>query len=205
MKNPGFSLSNRKMDVFDDEITFEKQKAYVTLDNFANSDGPIDSPRSLEACLRTGIDPAELIPKSLTEFVKNNEFREVAVMLHEHFEHRRQEKLATARKERNMIIEFLEKAEAAAAGLGSPVSAEAKGASPKGHSHNAEATKRLASSPKKHQSGSPGQHFSIGAEGEQDVEAKVGLSGGKGSRLRLFERKTRNSQRRIRRFSIFLV
>ena len=163
------------MDVFDDDVTFEKQKTYVTLDNFANSDGPIDSPRSLEACLRTGIDPAELIPKSLTEFVKNNEFREVAVMLHEHFEHRRQEKLATARKERNMIIDFLEKAEAAAAGRLSPGSPEAKGASPKGR-HNATATQKLASPPKMHNSPTPGGGLSIGGAEEQDVEAKVGLA-----------------------------
>ena len=157
------------MDIFDEDITFEKQKTYVTLDNFANADGPIDSPRSLEACLRTGIDPAELIPKSLTEFVKNNEFREVAVMLHEHFEHRRQEKLATARKERNMIIEFLEKAEAAAAGLASPGDTAAKGASPNGVA-SPTATQKLASSPKMHNSGPPG--LSIGG-GEQDVEAKM--------------------------------
>ena len=45
----------------------------ITLDNFLQDGGrpnKINSPRSLEACLRQGIDPSELIPLKMEVFIK---------------------------------------------------------------------------------------------------------------------------------------
>lgn len=41
-------------------------KKLVTLDMAAETGEPVNSPRSLEACLRTGIEPDELLPKYVT-------------------------------------------------------------------------------------------------------------------------------------------
>ena len=90
----------------------------ITLDNFLQEDGrprKINSPRSLEACLRQGIDPSELRPLKLEVFIEEeNELtglRDVAVAKYEHYEERRAEKLDLARQERNMIVGFLEEAQ----------------------------------------------------------------------------------------------
>ena len=90
----------------------------ITLDNFLQEDGrarKINSPRSLEACLRQGIDPSELRPLKLEVFIEEeNELtglRDVAVAKYDHYEERRTEKLDLARQERNMIVGFLEEAQ----------------------------------------------------------------------------------------------
>jgi hypothetical protein len=56
------------------------RKSLVSLEDFMKGKKPriINSPRSLEACLRQGLDPAELIPKSLAKFQEENDIREVA-------------------------------------------------------------------------------------------------------------------------------
>jgi len=52
-----------------------------TINNF--EDGAtareVNSPRTLEACLRTGIDPYELLPKSKKRFAKNKALTEEMV------------------------------------------------------------------------------------------------------------------------------
>ena len=90
----------------------------ITLDNFLQDGGrpnKINSPRSLEACLRQGIDPSELIPLKMEVFIKEEEeltgLQDVAVAKYEHYEERRNEKLDLARQERNMIVGFLEEAQ----------------------------------------------------------------------------------------------
>ena len=42
----------------------------VSVLSFLQVDAPIDSPRSLEACLRQGIDPMELRNKVLNDFTE---------------------------------------------------------------------------------------------------------------------------------------
>jgi hypothetical protein len=88
------------------------RKSLVSLEDFMKGKKPriINSPRSLEACLRQGLDPAELIPKSLAKFQEENDIREVAQVKYEHFEERRLEKLEQARNERAIIVNFLEEA-----------------------------------------------------------------------------------------------
>lgn len=98
----------------------------ISLDNFINPDTgrarKLNSPRSLESCLRQGIDPSELTPLSVDVFIKEEEeltgLKDVAVCKWEHYEERRNEKLSLARQERDLIIGFLE--EAAKTGVVSP-------------------------------------------------------------------------------------
>ena len=54
----------------DRSIKTGMRKQLVSLEDFLKGKKPriINSPRSLEACLRQGLDPAELIPKSLAKF-----------------------------------------------------------------------------------------------------------------------------------------
>ncbi len=88
------------------------KKQLVSLETFLKGKKPllINSPRSLEACLRQGLDPAELIPKSLAKFQQEEALREVAQCKYDHYEERRLEKLEQARAERAVIVNFLEEA-----------------------------------------------------------------------------------------------
>ena len=88
------------------------RKSLVSLEDFLKEQKPriINSPRSLEACLRQGLDPAELLPKSLAKFQAEEDLREVAQVKYEHSEERRMEKLEQARSERAVIVDFLEEA-----------------------------------------------------------------------------------------------
>ncbi|CAM9107953.1 unnamed protein product [Hapterophycus canaliculatus] len=75
--------------------------------NFEN-DGKaehISSPRSLEACLRSGFDPQELMPRRC--FAVKGELPELTEIRHNFFETRRKEKIAMVKKERQSIISFL--------------------------------------------------------------------------------------------------
>ena len=60
--------------------SYGMKKQLVSLEDFLKGKKPrlINSPRSLEACLRQGLDPAELIPKSLAKFQAEESLREVA-------------------------------------------------------------------------------------------------------------------------------
>jgi hypothetical protein len=88
------------------------KKQLVSLEDFLKGKKPrlINSPRSLEACLRQGLDPAELLPKSLAKFQAEEDLREVAQVKFDHYEERRLEKFEQARSERAVIVEFLEEA-----------------------------------------------------------------------------------------------
>lgn len=66
----------------------------INLENFEQHEGPIDSPRSLEACLRQGIDPVELRPRPLSYFAKPKQNKKVTLMLAEHYEKKRKGKSA---------------------------------------------------------------------------------------------------------------
>ncbi|CBN77673.1 conserved unknown protein [Ectocarpus siliculosus] len=67
----------------------------------------ISSPRSLEACLRSGCDPQDLMPRSSKTFAVKGELPELTEIRHNFFEARRKEKIAMVKKERQSIINFL--------------------------------------------------------------------------------------------------
>ncbi|CAM9178745.1 unnamed protein product [Sphacelaria rigidula] len=78
--------------------------------NFEGEDGkaePISSPRSLEACLRSGWDPQELMPRKPKSFAVRGELPELTEIRHNFFETRRKEKVEAVKKERRAIINFL--------------------------------------------------------------------------------------------------
>ncbi|XP_015268766.1 PREDICTED: coiled-coil domain-containing protein 177 [Gekko japonicus] len=66
----------------------------------------LTSPRSLEACARSAVKPVELLPRSLSELVKEAPGRSmrVAAGLYEVYEMDRQRKLQQCREERERII-----------------------------------------------------------------------------------------------------
>jgi len=63
----------------------------ISIDNFLdNKDRPIDSPRTIEACLRTGVDTSELYPQPLESFKENSrELPALTKIKAEHYEAKR--------------------------------------------------------------------------------------------------------------------
>ena len=80
----------------------------ITLQNFETAHKPINSPRALEACLRTGVDPATLLPKPLSYFKKKYKKDEIVLMHHNYHENKRQERLKKVHKERAKVLQALE-------------------------------------------------------------------------------------------------
>ena len=83
----------------------------MTIENF-HEDGvtrEINSPRSLEACLRVGLDPVELVPRSRNAFVSKDLTKQMIDIKYESFEKKRQDKIATVKAERNAIIQYTER------------------------------------------------------------------------------------------------
>ena len=99
----------------------------VTLDNVEElgRNFVINSPRSLESCLRLGLDTSELVAKDLNTFRQKFIPESVTMIKYNHYEQRRNENLKEARNERNMMIAAMKREEesqaaaaaAAAAGL----------------------------------------------------------------------------------------
>ena len=93
----------------------------VTLENVEDlgRNAVINSPRSLESCLRLGIDTCELVTKDITDFRQRFVPETVSKIKHEHYEKRRTESLNEAKRERKMIIAAVQREadEEAAAGL----------------------------------------------------------------------------------------
>jgi hypothetical protein len=64
----------------------------ISIENFEESSGTyrdINSPRTLESCLRCGLDPAELYPKSRSFFVSKELTKEMVDIKRETFEKKR--------------------------------------------------------------------------------------------------------------------
>lgn len=95
----------------------------------------INSPRSLEACLRVGLDPAELAPKPFKAFQSSDLTPQMVQIKFDQFERKRKDKIAAVQAERKAVIEYAEKkrqkaiaaaaAAAAAAGLDAAAAAAA--------------------------------------------------------------------------------
>ena len=95
----------------------------VTLDNFIElgKNAVINSPRSIEACLRLGLDTAALVPKNVADYSGMFVPEFVANVKWEHAEQRRTEALNEAIAERRTIIA----ATTASSGIGHSASAPA--------------------------------------------------------------------------------
>jgi hypothetical protein len=63
----------------------------------------------LEACLRSGLDPAELFPKSRASFNAKNLTKEMADIKFDAFEKKRLDKIDIVKKERTAIIQYAER------------------------------------------------------------------------------------------------
>jgi len=76
--------------------------------NFESDGGchPINSPRTLEACLRSGLDPSELLPQSRKAFIRPNLTDEMIDISYKKYESKRQMKIDLVKTERNKIINF---------------------------------------------------------------------------------------------------
>jgi hypothetical protein len=63
----------------------------ISIENFEVGDNirEINSPRTLEACLRSGLDPQELYPKSRSAFVSRKLTKEMIDIKFETFERKR--------------------------------------------------------------------------------------------------------------------
>lgn len=95
----------------------------ITVENFEDSGASekyreINSPRSLEACLRSGLDPAELYPKPKNLFLRSlkSSIRATSPLTAEmmdikfdSFNKKRSDKIAIVRAERTKIIQYAEK------------------------------------------------------------------------------------------------
>jgi len=66
----------------------------------------INSPRTLEACLRVGVDPSELDAKERGEFFAKGLNKDMVSMKYQSYERKRLEKIEDVKKERDSIINF---------------------------------------------------------------------------------------------------
>ena len=64
----------------------------------------LNSPRSIEACLRTGISATELLKRSQESFEEKGLSKDVVVLRYNHFETRRKEKIELLREERQKVL-----------------------------------------------------------------------------------------------------
>ena len=95
-----------------EETPEDNSKKVISLDNadFSNKSQIINSPRSLEACLRVGVDPSELYKLNMDEFKKK--YPDVKKLSQELLKYRyeaeekfREETVKQVVAERNKIIE----------------------------------------------------------------------------------------------------
>lgn len=83
-----------------------------SIENFEENGGnyrEINSPRTLESCLRSGLDPAELFPKPRAAFNAKNLTKEMADIKYDAFEKKRLDKIDIVKKERSSIIQYAER------------------------------------------------------------------------------------------------
>ena len=83
----------------------------ISIESFEDGENvrEINSPRSLEACLRAGLDPSELYPKPKNRFKTKKLNDEMIGMKYEHFEKKRLDKIQLVKMERNIIMQYAER------------------------------------------------------------------------------------------------
>ncbi|TYZ68274.1 hypothetical protein PybrP1_003423 [[Pythium] brassicae (nom. inval.)] len=98
-------------------------KKLVSIETCVRTGERVTSPRSLEACRRSGIEPDELQPKSVNEFLHERlggllaaKFslveKEAAVLRQRHYEQSRQAKLELVARERDAILQSQDNSDA---------------------------------------------------------------------------------------------
>ncbi|CDW82720.1 UNKNOWN [Stylonychia lemnae] len=82
----------------------------ISLENLDDYNGRalLNSPRSLEACQRIGLNPKELIYKPIEDFKDKNLDHQIVQIRYQHHESKRRELLYKAKKERGEIIKIIE-------------------------------------------------------------------------------------------------
>ncbi len=83
----------------------------INIENFeeGGTTHVINSPRTMEACLRVGVDPSELYRRKRGDFVEKGATKDMIKIKYQAFEKRRQEKIMDVTNERNAIIKFASK------------------------------------------------------------------------------------------------
>ncbi|KAG2385480.1 hypothetical protein C9374_003295 [Naegleria lovaniensis] len=84
-------------------VDYGEKKSLENFDEHSKEKILLTSPRSIEACLRTGIAPTELIYKDESEFYSKGATTDIVKMRWTHYESRRKEKLQSVREERHKI------------------------------------------------------------------------------------------------------
>ncbi|XP_043929933.1 coiled-coil domain-containing protein 177 [Protopterus annectens] len=99
------------VETMEDRQSEQSPLLHLDLSNFDSPEAEgsryvLTSPRSLEACVRCGVRPVELLPRSINDFVKQapGKSMRVATGLFEVYEAERQRKLQECRDERGKII-----------------------------------------------------------------------------------------------------
>jgi len=80
----------------------------INIENFEVGEArhAINSPRTMEACLRVGVDPAELYARKRGDFASKDLNKDMVKIKYQSFEKKRQEKIMDVKNERNAIITF---------------------------------------------------------------------------------------------------
>jgi hypothetical protein len=77
-----------------------------TVHTFEDAGREINSPRSLEACLRVGIDPSELAQRGVRSFNRKGLEEDLVIKLHTAFEKKRKEKIGLVIAEREQLMRY---------------------------------------------------------------------------------------------------
>ncbi|RNF01513.1 hypothetical protein TraAM80_06940, partial [Trypanosoma rangeli] len=91
----------------------EGRTVVVSLDNFERAPrvkGVLNSPRSLKACRIEEVDPTELLPRKVTDFMGVGVPQDLAKLRHDFFEQRRGERVERVRRTRSKLLAEEEKA-----------------------------------------------------------------------------------------------
>ena len=80
----------------------------ITIENFQDGGNAreINSPRTLEACLRSGLDPKELMHKPRSAFLSKSMTKEMVDAKVAINEKKRRDKISLVKEERDAIIKF---------------------------------------------------------------------------------------------------
>lgn len=80
----------------------------IDITNFESGDETrqINSPRTLESCLRQGIDPSELYTRDRGSFHQKGMTKDQLDLKYTNFQRKRQEKIADIKRERDAIIAY---------------------------------------------------------------------------------------------------
>jgi hypothetical protein len=78
----------------------------INIENFEEGESrqAINSPRTMEACLRVGVDPSELYARKRGDFASKELTKDMIKIKYQSFEKKRQEKIMDVKNERSAII-----------------------------------------------------------------------------------------------------